>query len=473
MATRQIVLATLTASFQEGFQTVAREYERRHPGTRVRVEILPVNGYETWLRTQINGDRSSGPDLYIANYAWGLYEKGLVANLTQAVDSVNPYTGKRWRETLSDPFLERGKVNGDIALIPLDFIEIAFYYNKSHFDRLGLAPPRTWDDMLVVGKRLRKAGLVPFAVPGNADSYWGGAVGWIARFFSDAYLRPFLPQVMSRPGDWDYDPVRNGRFRLNVNDPFNDSLVVVNPERNANLVRSRAFRFDSPRFAEMYERIREFSALWQRGFHGTSQQNAYHLFLSGHAGVYLDTSAAIGQLLRDMDDLPRSARFPWGVFAVPPLTRSAFKIPAFRGVGGAGVMLSVVRKSDAQTKASIDFLQFLTSPESIRVLVENALRFKRPLTGPMLVPGAPLREAMQAYFRAFEGKGFEKLTYRGLGDEQQSVWEWTVQAQRYMEGQIPLGTFLTRYQRLMTEAVPRAIAASRYDMDPRTKDRRS
>ena len=470
MATRQIVLATLSAAYQEGFQAVAREYERRRPGTTVRVEILPVNGYETWLRTQINGDKRTGPDIYNANYAWGLYEKGLVANLTPSVDAVNPHTGKRWRETLSAPFLERAKVNGDIAFIPLDFIEIAFYFNRRLFERHGVSVPRTWEEMLEAGRLLRRAGVVPFAVPGNSDSYWGGAVGWIARFFSDSVLRPFLPQAMSLPGDWDYDPVRNGKFRLDLSDPFNDSLVVVNPERNLELVRGGAVRFDSPVFAEMYERIREFSSLWQRGFHGTSQQNAYHLFLSGHAAVYLDTSAAIGQLLRDMDDLPRSARFPWGVFAVPPLARSTHRLPPFRGVGGAGTMLAVVKKSDEQTKASIDFLQFLTSPPSIRILVENALRHRRPLTGPMLVPGAPLPESMQAHFRAFEGRGFEKLTVRGLGDEQQSVWEWTVWAQRYMEGRIPLKEFLGRYQKLMMQAVPRLAAQSKFDFNPRTKD---
>jgi hypothetical protein len=55
-------------------------------------------------------------------------------------------------------------------------------------------------------------------------------------------------------------------------------------------------------------------------------------------------------------------------------------------------------------------------------------------------------------------------------DEQESVWQWTVWAQRYMEGRISLREFLNRYQRLMEEAVPRVIAMQKLDMNPRTKD---
>ncbi len=469
----ETVVATLSASYREGLETLARAYTARRPDRRVRIDLLPVAGYETWLRTQIDGSRKTGPDIFNANYAWGLYEKGLLEDLTPHVDAVNPHTGKPWKRTLSAPFLQRARIAGDIAYIPLDFIEIAFYANRAHFDRLGFAAPRTWEEMIEQGRAFRRRGILPFAVPANSDSYWSGAVGWIARFFSDAYLRLWVPRVMSRPGDWDYDPDANGGFQQNLRDPYDDAKVVLSPERQMQAVRSGDIRFDGPRFAEMYDRIREFASLWQPGFHGTAQMHAYHLFLTGRAAVYLDTSAAIGQLLRDMEDLPASRRFAWDVHPIPPMRLSDFAIPPFRGVGGAGTMLGVVRKDPARTAAAVDFLQFLTAPDSVRVLVEEALRHHRPLTGPMLVPGAPLPEALSRRYRAFEGRGFEKLTFRGLADEQQSVWEWTVQAQRYMEGQIPLGTFLTRYQRLMTEAVPRAIAASRYDMDPRTKDRRS
>jgi len=135
------------------------------------------------------GGGANAPDLFNANYAWGMYERGLMVNLSPFLSLRNPYTGRLWTETLNAQFLEKFKVGGDSTFVPLDFIEIAFYYNADLFARLGLSPPGVWEEMLRHAERIRQAGIIPFAVPGNADSYWAGTVGWIARFFSDAYLR--------------------------------------------------------------------------------------------------------------------------------------------------------------------------------------------------------------------------------------------------------------------------------------------
>ncbi len=467
----QITVATVSANYRDGLEQLAREYEAQHSGAQVKVQILPANGYETFLRTQVPSGSEKAPDIFNANYAWGFYESGLLINLTPFLKRRNPYTGRAWTETLNAQFLERLKIGGDVAIIPMDFIEIAFYYNADAFNRLHLKPPRSWEEMLRHAERIRDAGLIPFAVPGNADSYWAGTVGWMARFFSDAYTRHLIPLVISRPGDWDYDPRRNANFRLNLNDPYNDAHVVTNGERLLTAVRDRKIRFDGERFAEIYTHIKDFSRYWQRGFHGANSQMAYHLFLTGKAAMLLETSAQISQLLRDMEDLPARARFRWDVFPVPPLTSSRFRVPPFRGVGGAGVMWGVTKKNPEQTRRVVDFLMYLTTPHAAQVLVEQAVRHRRPLIGPMLIPGAEIPETIRRYFRAFEGRGFEKLSFRGLMDEQQSVWEWTVWAQRYMDGRLSLSEFLQRYQRLMERAVPRVIAMQKLDMNPRTKDR--
>ncbi len=469
----RITLATVSANYKEGFEQIAASYEKLHPGTDVVIQIMPVNGYETWLRTQIPGGSSGAPDLFNANYAWGMYERGLMVNIGPYLSRRNPYTGMPWVKTLNTQFIEKYKVAGDVSFLPMDFIEIAFYYNADVFARLGLRPPRTWEEMLAMAGRIRASGIIPFAVPGNADSYWSGTVGWIARFFTDAYTRHLVPLVLSQPGDWDYDARKNGGFKLNLSDPYNDAYVVTNGERLLAAVRDGRIRVDDERFAEVYTRIREFSRYWQRGFHGASSQTAYHLFLSGRAAVLLETSAQIGQLLKDMDDLPPRARFRWGIFAVPPLTTSRFRVPPFRGVGGPGLVLGVVKKDPAQVARTMDFLMFLSSPRSARILVEQALRNKRPLTGPMLIPGVAFPENIQRLFAPFEGRGFERLSWRGLLDEQQSVWEWTVWAQRYMDGRLTLREFLKRYQKTILDAVPRVIAMQHLDMDPRTKDSRS
>ncbi len=468
---QQITLATVSANYREGLLKLAREYEALHPGVQVHVQVQPPNGYETWLRTQIGTGSDTAPDIYNANYAIGFYERGLLVNLTPYMEQTNPYTNKPWKQNLDAQFLEKYKIGGDVAVLPLDFIEIAFFYNKDVFAKLGLKPPRTWEEMLSQADRIRKAGYIPFAVPGDADSYWSGTVGWIFRFFTDAYLRDAVPLVMSHPNDWDYNPRVNDGFKLDVSSPYNDATLIMNPERLIAAIRDKQIRMDSVRFQEAYTKIAEFASYWQRGFNGTNANSAYQLFLTHKAAMMLHASPTISQLEKDQSDLYPEDRFEWGVFSVPPLTQSRFHIPPFRGVGGAGAMWSVVKKNDAQTKLVTDFLMFTTTPHAAQTLVEEAVKARQSINGPLLIPGAKMPETMARHFNAFTNRGFEKLSFRGLADEQESVWKWTVWAQQYLDGRVSVDTCLKRYQETMLEAVPRVVHQMNYDMNPQTKDK--
>src|SRR5262245_53836213 len=86
----QVTIATVSANYREGLEQVARDYEKQNPGVQVKVQILPSNGYETWLRTQIPGGGDNAPDLFNANYAWGMYERGLLVNLSPFIAQKNP-----------------------------------------------------------------------------------------------------------------------------------------------------------------------------------------------------------------------------------------------------------------------------------------------------------------------------------------------------------------------------------------------
>src|SRR5689334_18569242 len=68
----RILLATVSSNYREGLLRLAAEYEKIHPEIEVQIQVQPVNGYETWLRTQIGSD--SAPDIYNVNYTAGFYE---------------------------------------------------------------------------------------------------------------------------------------------------------------------------------------------------------------------------------------------------------------------------------------------------------------------------------------------------------------------------------------------------------------
>ncbi len=456
--------------YKPGLERLAKEYMEQHPGIEVKISVITVE-FATWVRAQIAGGEQTAPDIYNANYTAGYYELGKWVDLTPYMSQINPYTNQPWQSSLSYPFLERYKSGGkDICMVPIDFVEIAFFYNQDIFTKLNLQPPKTWEELIDICKRVQAAGYIPISIPGNAESYWSGPVGWVVRFFTDAYCRDHVPLCMAQPGDWNYDAKRNANFTLDLTNPYNDGNVLISTERKLRLVLEGKFRFDTPQFAELYTYIREFSQYWEPGFNGTNFNSAYQLFLMQKSAMFIDGSWRINKLKEDMLDLAPQDRFKWTTFRIPRLTSGKYCLAPFRGVGGGGTVWCLVKKSAAQNKAALDFLQFITTPHAGKVLVEESIKNRLPLNGPLLIQGVELPPEIKSQFTAFEGLGFEKMAFRGWEDDQESVWQWTVYAQQYLAGKMSLPDFLARYQQLMVAAGLRWKEKYNIDLDPSTKD---
>ena len=120
-----IRLSTVSANYREGLEQLGREYEELHPGVTVKVEVLPLQGYETWLRAQIAAGGAAGggaPDLFNANYAWGFYERGLLENLTPFIDRLSPANRLAVKEDLGalerefNTYRQRGRIPDDAQI---------------------------------------------------------------------------------------------------------------------------------------------------------------------------------------------------------------------------------------------------------------------------------------------------------------------------------------------------------------------
>jgi len=72
-------------------------------------------------------------------------------------------------------FQQENQYGGKLWAAPLYIIGQPFMYNKKLFAKAGLdpeAPPKTWDDFLAAGKKLKAAGIAPIAL-GNKDTFGG------------------------------------------------------------------------------------------------------------------------------------------------------------------------------------------------------------------------------------------------------------------------------------------------------------
>ena len=466
----RVTFATVNANYRVAFEEIARRYEALNPGIDVEITVIG-QGFETWIRTRFAGGGDLIPDIYNINYTSGYEREGKIAFLDGYLDETNPYTGTRWRDCLDARFIERYKWAGNTYVLSLDYIEIAIFYNKDIFRELGLEVPRTWAGFIGLCESIGEGGYVPMAMPGNFDSFWAGTVGWLVRLFGDAYLRDRVPLIMARPGDWDYEASRNAGYVYDPTGPFSDLFVVKSTERLFNAILDGRLDFRGESFQAMYSKLKEFSRYWQPGFMGSDEASALQLFYRQKAAMYIMTSASVTGIVRDFKKLEPEDRFDYGVFWFPPVTDDPHVCGPFRGCGGSGASLGVTQKHDpAHERNVIDFLMYLTTPESGQTLVDRTLEENQPLTGPSLITGVKMPTELADKFAPFMGNGFEKLNFRGLEDEQESVAEWVAICQEFFGGRLSLDECLRQQQESALAAIPRERRRFGYDLDPRTRD---
>jgi ABC-type sugar transport system permease subunit/ABC-type glycerol-3-phosphate transport system substrate-binding protein len=451
-------------------EEIIRRYEVQNPHLKVELSVV-AQEFATWIRTRVAAGGDLVPDIYNGNYTNGYDRQGRWVALDPYLESVNPYTDKRWLDGIDRRLIERYRVDGQAYILPIDYIDIAVFYNREIFAELELSAPETWDEWLALCEKVERAGYVPIAIGGDAQSYWAGEMGWLVRLLGDAYLRNSLPMLMSRPGDWDYEEARNGDYGYRPRDLYSDMLVVTNREREFAAVQEGRLDFRGPKFRRVYERLNELARFFQPGFMGADSRSATQLFYTKKAAMSLMHSGSITGIIHDFAKLNPAERFEFANFWFPPITDDPLVEGPFRGVGGGGMVLAVMQKNDPVHERNVmDFLQFLTTPESGRLLVELTLADGQSLTGPLLIEGVELPGDLADKFAVFKGHGYEKVNYRGLSDEQESVQEWVIIAQEYMGGRLALDDFLVRYDDLMRRAAARLIKRDGLDMDPTTKD---
>lgn len=78
-------------------------------------------------------------------------------------------------ESYPASFRELSEVNGKQYFVPTGYSWVGIYYNVEIFNRLGLEPPQTWDELMSICDRLLAGGETPFSLTGfdpSAFSLW-------------------------------------------------------------------------------------------------------------------------------------------------------------------------------------------------------------------------------------------------------------------------------------------------------------
>ena len=386
--------------FEAGFHDLAGAYQKIHPEVRVLLEDKGNGygvGYTTWLNTQL-ASGAPRPDIVSGNYA---PDYAHYLNLDYYGGQLNPYTGRPMNEGLDFDFYKSTNSRGERTMLATQMVKVMWYYNADIFQRLGLKPPQTWDDFLRTCAKLRAAGYVPTSLRFNYRYYQ-----WLFEILLDQYTRPYIELIRAQPGDWCFDPARDGNWHYNPRDPSNDATPTVNYVRLLAAIRSRAIPYDDAAFIRVLDSLKSLGPFVPADFlvdTPSADAEAYTLFLNGVAAMHLDTS----RLLTQLDaDVAGAAGFRWSAFDTPSQVNALVKAPARSVESAGGEYISIIHRDQARTDRVLDFVDFWFSPAGYQVFVDGQIAAGtfRP-SGPVMVRGVKLPPRYRERFAAVARRG--------------------------------------------------------------------
>ncbi|MBA5776031.1 extracellular solute-binding protein [Stappia sp. F7233] len=149
------------------FETAIKGFQAEYPDVEVKWNVFDHEGYKTSIRNFLTAE---APDIA----AW------------YAGNRMAPFVKAGLFEDVSDVWLENGlndslasaapsmTIDGKKWGMPYTYYQWGIYYRQDIFDKLGIATPKTWDELLAASKTLKDNGITPFAIGTKALWPTGG-----------------------------------------------------------------------------------------------------------------------------------------------------------------------------------------------------------------------------------------------------------------------------------------------------------
>jgi raffinose/stachyose/melibiose transport system substrate-binding protein len=299
-----LVMGSWRADDVAQMNNLLAEYKKVKPN--VSIQFRPTNppDYNATLRLQL--DSGTGPDLmYARSYAPGqeLFNAGYFADCSDIAGVKQNFSAANlapWQMP-----------DGKMFAVPFAAVSHAVYYNKTIFQKEGLAIPQTWEDFLALCAGLAAKGYTPLA-NGVAD-------------------------------EWDILEV----FYLGMLPNF----VGGGAERAA--YESGAKKLNDANFAASFQAVADAAKYLPQGFESVTYNDSQALFNTQQAVMFMDGSWTAG--------VYADAPFEWGVFAMPA-PRGRPTLITFHPD-----MAITYNKATKYPKECQEFLAWLASPQGAAI----------------------------------------------------------------------------------------------------------
>jgi ABC-type glycerol-3-phosphate transport system substrate-binding protein len=456
---KTITINTIAGVGQEaGWKAIADAYKKHHPEVNIVIDLKPNEGYRDWV---INLFNVSNPTADIINVNWSKPQSyGKSIDFVEYLDQKSPYSNGKWRDQFNVDMQAVEMWNGQMPSISLSSVQVLWLYNKDIFAKVGVQPPKTWNEFIAVCDKLEKAGYQPLSISGDYPSFNAGEIAWLNQVYFDQTSRAGVNIIRAQPGDYNYDPDLDGKWKYDPADPYNDDKVTLNPVRFFKAIAEGQLKLDSPGEKAVWSNFAKIFPRYAGGdnFFGTSSSTP--LFYQGKAAIKVDGAWGLMQFKTDMDKLSKGQevtvqdkavtgiqKFELGTFNMPSMEGPEFVSKA-RTLEVATGFLGAVKKDRAHDDLVADFFMFLSSTEGWGAFMNAAIGDGGTVDGPSLVYGLQLPADIQSLFKdlVFIGnvqKGYLNQLPWGLGDQNvRNFYDYTY---NYLTGRITIDQWLTAH----------------------------
>ena len=338
-------------------QKIADEFMKIHKNINIQwARTKPVGALEQdtaqWFTTQI-----AAGDCPAIAFSWGTkyQDRDWYDILDDVIDTPNEYVegNSKWREMFPEYlFKHLTDVKQQLVAIPITVFSgppTGYFYNKNIFEELKIQPPKNWEELGAMVKKVREKGYIP-VYP------WG--------FFKKIELNQWCMQ-------FSVGPAFAGAI-MDKTDYNKDGIVDASESLRG--VKEGYYNPVEHEYArEMFRQLkRYYNEFLEKGWENTDYYPSWN---EGKVAVREE-----GMWALQAENNNKERKFEFGAFPVPIVTKETSEYVAdikFTEKGPyqplpdfvLNIMKPAVKDKKDVRDAAVAFLKFLTKPENISMMI--------------------------------------------------------------------------------------------------------
>ncbi|HTY60475.1 MAG TPA: extracellular solute-binding protein, partial [Bacteroidota bacterium] len=148
---------SFVASTIPALDDLIQEFERTHPGIRVRAQYIPTgDGLIQKLITSVQSNTAPDVSWIHADFLDRLAGGGALIPMQQFIDGTDSLPASELNDIFPS-LLDAGRLRGVLYTMPMEATSLALLYNRGLFREAGLDPdhpPKDWDELKEYASRL-------------------------------------------------------------------------------------------------------------------------------------------------------------------------------------------------------------------------------------------------------------------------------------------------------------------------------